>query len=413
MYSDYSQYILNIRNNLIQCGVSVSDVYVPQEKNIDEDYFELFKSCIKFEDILYFYKILGVAGSEGALKGFFLPLNESYMDRVKRLAYSDYESDVLPRYVKLSGRGMSTNSILGGAEGKNWVLSDSSTTENILSTDNLGISYTPDEGDVFDSVDVSYLESDDFFNSMFDDNIDVAVDTVTSSSDVLNVIKVERGILLKRGIVKVTHGVLLSSFLDVAEYGDNVEDEEADESEYTESPYEDEEESEYEDLEESEYIDDEDWDEDEDLEESEYVDDEEDWEEESEYNEDEDLEESEYVDDEEDWEEESEYADEEDDWVEESEYVDDEDEEIEESAYEDDEDDWEEESDYGDDEDEWVDESSYDDKDEVEEVSSENRVSTNKALVEDTDLIDNLQNITNHALTSMKKGITSFLYRKE
>ena len=151
MYSDYSSYILNIRNNLIQCGIDVSNTKVSIERNIDEDYYDLFVLSLNLEDILYFYRILGISGSKYALKGFFLPLNESYKDRVRKLAYEEYESDVLPKYVKLSGKELNPiDGILNFSESIN----------------------LPDDKETFskrDDNDLSLetlLEDEDFFNSM-------------------------------------------------------------------------------------------------------------------------------------------------------------------------------------------------------------------------------------------------------
>lgn len=98
MYKDYQNYITRIRDNLIQCGVSLpysitGDLSKPEE---------LFNVCSLIDDILYYYRIMSIGGSEHALQGFFLPLNGYYKDKMRELAYQDF-SELLEDYEKLLG----------------------------------------------------------------------------------------------------------------------------------------------------------------------------------------------------------------------------------------------------------------------------------------------------------------------
>lgn len=97
MFSDYRKYLLRIRNNLIQCGVEF-----PVERV--SSYREVFELGCKLEEVLWYYSILEVSGSEDALRGFFLPLNGYYRDRVRRLSYLEF-SEFLKDYDKISVSG--------------------------------------------------------------------------------------------------------------------------------------------------------------------------------------------------------------------------------------------------------------------------------------------------------------------
>lgn len=98
MYSDYVNYVKNIRNSLIQNGIEVSDV------NDDlNDYRVLFLLGLKLDEVLYYFHVLAVSGSEYMLKDFFLPLNDTYKDRLRNICYDEFITDILPNYKKLLG----------------------------------------------------------------------------------------------------------------------------------------------------------------------------------------------------------------------------------------------------------------------------------------------------------------------
>lgn len=83
MLSKYTSYLLNIRNNLIQCGVEVPVVPV-------QNYEDVFKLEQELDDILWFYRILSISGSEYALKDFFLPLNGYFKERMRHIYYQEF-----------------------------------------------------------------------------------------------------------------------------------------------------------------------------------------------------------------------------------------------------------------------------------------------------------------------------------
>lgn len=83
MLDRYSTYLLNIRNNLIQCGVEVP-------VNDIKDYFDVCALEEELSDVLWFYKILAVSGSEYALHDFFLPLNGYFKERMRSIYYQEF-----------------------------------------------------------------------------------------------------------------------------------------------------------------------------------------------------------------------------------------------------------------------------------------------------------------------------------
>lgn len=103
MYKDYMSYIKRIRDNLIQCGVSLPYNLVG---NL-EDPKELFKVSESINDILYYYKIMSIGGSADALQGFFLPLDGYYKNKMREIAYQEF-MDVIDSYAKLLGADSSS-----------------------------------------------------------------------------------------------------------------------------------------------------------------------------------------------------------------------------------------------------------------------------------------------------------------
>lgn len=93
MLDRYENYLKNIRNNLIQCGVEVP---VRDTK----DYFSICALEVELSDILWFYRVLSVSGSEGSLKDFFLPLNGYFNERIRGIYYKEF-IDFLADYKNL------------------------------------------------------------------------------------------------------------------------------------------------------------------------------------------------------------------------------------------------------------------------------------------------------------------------
>lgn len=411
MYSEYEKYLLNIRNSLIQNGIEF-----PEITKGSMSYYELFKLGIKLSDILLYYRVLAVSGSGDGLENFFLPINTSYVDKIRGICYSEFVSDVLPNYKKLS---------LG--------------IEPEEDTDDVALE------DVENTEEVESDFSEDLFNSMFEeDNTeeDVSDDTDDSiENDFDATIKqrlnenteyVPNGVYLEEvpsegysdDVVYTDSGTFLDdeSDMDESSYEESEDDGCSDESDtYEESDYSEDED----DYEESDYSDD-----DEDYEESDYSEDEEDYSEsnysdeedysESDYSEDDedDYEESDYsVDDEDDYAE-SDYSEDEEDAYEESDYSEDEDDyaesdysdDYEESDYSEDEDDYEE-SDYSQDEEDDYEESDYSEDDEEGTYSNSNVNSVKPKKTKD--LGDEIQDITNTVLTGLKQKAINFLKKKE
>lgn len=400
MYSEYERYLLNIRNSLIQNGIEF-----PEITKGSMSYYELFKLGIKLSDILLYYRVLAVSGSGDGLENFFLPINTSYVDKIRGICYSEFVSDVLPNYKKLS---------LG--------------IEPEEDTDDVALE------DVENTEEVESDFSEDLFNSMFEeDNTeeDVSDDTDDSIENDFDATIKQR---LNENTEYVPNGVYLEEVPSEG-YSDDVVYTDSgtfldDESDMKESSYDEESEDEgYSDesdtYEESDYSEDED-----DYEESDYSEDEEDYSEsnysdeegylESDYSEDDedDYEESDYsVDDEDDYTE-SDYSEDEEDAYEESDYSEDEDDyaesdysdDYEESDYSEDEDDYEE-SDYSQDEEDDYEESDYSEDDEEGTYSNSNVNSVKPKKTKD--LGDEIQDITNTVLTGLKQKAINFLKKKE
>lgn len=398
MYSEYEKYLLNIRNSLIQNGIEF-----PEITKGDMDYYELFKLGIKLSDILLYYRVLAVSGSGDGLENFFLPINTSYVDKIRGICYSEFVSDVLPTYKKLS---------LG--------------IEPEEETDDVAL----EEDD--DTEEVSSDFSEDLFNSMFEEDSieeDESDDTDDSIENDFDATIKQR---LKENTECVPNGVYLeesegekplkrySDDIVYAERGIFLDDEPAveesdySEEDYSESSYDEDEEGSY--PEESDYSDEED-----EYEESDYSDEGDDYEE-SDYSDD-DLEESDYSDEEDDYEEsdysedeeegdysedeyqESDYSEDEEDDYEESDYSEDE---YEESDYSNEEGDYEE-SDYSDDEEDYSEGDYSEDGESAYSSDSIDSVKPKKTK----DLGDELQDITNTVLTNLKQKAVNFLKKKE
>ena len=388
MYSEYERYLLNIRNSLIQNGIEFSEI-----TKGSMSYYELFKLGIKLSDILLYYRVLAVGGSGDGLENFFLPINTSYVDKIRGICYSEFVSDVLPNYKKLS---------LG--------------IEPEEETDDVALE------DVENTEEVESDFSEDLFNSMFEeDNTeeDVSDDTDDSIENDFDATIKQR---LNENTEYVPNGVYLEEVPSEGYSNDVVYTDSGtfldDESDMEESSYDEESEDDgYSDesdtYEESDYSEDED-----DYEESDYSDGEEDYEE-SDYSEDEeDYSESDYSEDDEDDYEEGDYSvDDEDDYAE-SDYSEDEEDAYEESDYSEDEDDYAEsdysddyeESDYSEDEDDYE-ESDYSEDDEEGTYSSSNADSVKPKKTKD--LGDEIQDITNTVLTGLKQKAINFLKKKE
>lgn len=94
MLQDYRNYIVNIRNGLIQCGVEVSISPL-------SSYRELFYEADKLSQILWFYSIMGISDSPLALDGFLINLNVYYKEKMRQKFFSEFQ-DYYESYKNIS-----------------------------------------------------------------------------------------------------------------------------------------------------------------------------------------------------------------------------------------------------------------------------------------------------------------------
>lgn len=83
MFSEYRDYILNIRNSLIRNGI---------ELDIDptDDYEKLFYLGEGLGQILWLYNIFGRVGCDLALSDTLLPLNDTYGQKIRRRVFEKF-----------------------------------------------------------------------------------------------------------------------------------------------------------------------------------------------------------------------------------------------------------------------------------------------------------------------------------
>mgnify|MGYP007031359784 CR=1 FL=1 len=94
MLGDYRQYLINLRNNLIQCGVEFPI-------NPMNTYKEIFYEADKIKQVLWYYSMMNISGSDSALKGYFIPLSGHYKSKMRDVFYKEFE-DFLKDYKKIS-----------------------------------------------------------------------------------------------------------------------------------------------------------------------------------------------------------------------------------------------------------------------------------------------------------------------
>lgn len=105
-YSLYRQYLINIRNSLIQSGVEVPVTDV-------ESYEELFQLGLNLDEVLWYYKVLAITNSEYSLKNFFVPLSGYYKERMRSICYSEF-LDFLKDYKSISAEDIIRKNLIGG-----------------------------------------------------------------------------------------------------------------------------------------------------------------------------------------------------------------------------------------------------------------------------------------------------------
>lgn len=420
MYSEYEKYLLGIRNSLIQNGIEF-----PEATKESMDYLELFKLGNKLSDILLYYKVLAISGSGDGLEDFILPINTSYVDKMRGICYSEFVTSVLPDYKALSL----------GIEPEEEP-DDIDFEEEEVDTSKVADSSEDLFNSMFEEDEEDGINNEDLGNNSIEDKFDANVKQLLQESNIKyvpNGVYVEDIKSLTDTAKDEVEGNYSDDDFDFSEDEDNYEDTEYPENEgYLESNYsEDDDDFDFSEDEESDYSEDEDYEEsdyseDDSDEDFDYSEDEEsdynNGDEEFDYSEDDSYEESDYSEgdyEESDYSEddESDYSEEEEsDYSEDDEDFDYSDDDYEESDYsEGDESDYNDgyaESDYS--EDDESDYSTNEENDNLEgyesQVKSEG-VST--PVGKSKDLSDELQDITNTVLTNIKRKAVNFLKRKE
>lgn len=84
MLEDYTRYLVSIRDNLIQCGVSFPVTPI-------EEYMDVLDLGAKLDSVLWYYSMLEISGSRKSLRGFLLPLGRCYLFEMRRRAYEEYK----------------------------------------------------------------------------------------------------------------------------------------------------------------------------------------------------------------------------------------------------------------------------------------------------------------------------------
>ena len=130
MLEDYRKYLLGIRNNLIQCGIEfpVSSI---------DSYRDLFYTGYYLDDLIWYYSVLEISGSEDRLSGFYLPLGNYFNNKMRQVFYQEF-MEFLVDYNKISVRQVSklfNNSKLIEEESSN-------TEDNVVKLKESGIVYT-------------------------------------------------------------------------------------------------------------------------------------------------------------------------------------------------------------------------------------------------------------------------------
>ncbi|MBR3600395.1 MAG: hypothetical protein IKL53_11045, partial [Lachnospiraceae bacterium] len=150
MLQDYRNYIINLRNGLIQCGVDVSISPLAS-------YRELFYEADKLSQILWFYSIMEVSGSPLALDGFFIDLGRYYREEMRQRYYAEFQ-DYLDGYKRISKLAY-----LAGEEPKDYL---GTTPEDEFDADEEFDIFGTDESEVsgtfVESVGVDEIEDTEF-----------------------------------------------------------------------------------------------------------------------------------------------------------------------------------------------------------------------------------------------------------
>lgn len=196
MLEDYRSYLTNVRNNLIQCGVEFPI-------NPLSTYSELFYLGLQLDEVLWYYHILAVSGSEEALVGCMFSLRGYYKEKMRQVFYNEFR-DFLQDYKKIS----TTYNLLQGYKG----------TDEELSSD--------EEMDLFE--DITTVESNEDYKEVLLDSQEheevKAHGEVLSPNSFLSMVGSSKEVteqFIEEDFVPTeeytSHGVFLDDVLEVAE----------------------------------------------------------------------------------------------------------------------------------------------------------------------------------------------------
>lgn len=191
MLSDYRAYLLNIRNNLIKCGVDleVKDIF---------SYEEVFYFGEMLSDLLWFYSVLSIGGSDDRLRGFLFPINHINNDCNDT---EELEDDEFISYVVLEEVN-DTNELEDDDTEEledDEFISYSIFTEGIVSKDE-DYSVIPRKGEE--------LEDGDYFIEYGIEDITEITSEVIGLEEVINEVTPRKGEELEDGDYFIEYGIL-------------------------------------------------------------------------------------------------------------------------------------------------------------------------------------------------------------
>lgn len=84
MLQDYADYLVTLRNNLIQCGVEypISEV---------STYADTMREANELDQVLWFFSIMNASDADCAIKGYSLPIEKTYKDKVKEESQQEFQ----------------------------------------------------------------------------------------------------------------------------------------------------------------------------------------------------------------------------------------------------------------------------------------------------------------------------------
>lgn len=83
MFEEYRKYLLNIRNNLIQNGVSL-------DNGKCDSYRDIFRLGYEIDGLLWIYSVLEISKSRYRLSDTILPMSNYYKGHMRELFRKEY-----------------------------------------------------------------------------------------------------------------------------------------------------------------------------------------------------------------------------------------------------------------------------------------------------------------------------------